>query len=62
MMDALRRNDASAFNHAVAQDKSIESLASSALNLAIQGVTSLQEVMRVAADLDDIGLSLAKEH
>ncbi len=54
MMDALRRNDVGAFTQAVAEIKGKDSLGESALTLAMQGITSLQEAMRVAEDLTDL--------
>ena len=53
MMDALRENDVAAFSRAVNENKKGHSLGSSALALALQGGTTLEEVMRIAEDLMD---------
>ncbi len=52
MADALRRDDTSAFAHAVRSSGHFRSLAHHALELAGRGITTLEEVMRVASDDD----------
>jgi len=49
ILDALRRQDISAFNKAAHRSPEFRPLSQSALDLAIDGVTSLDEVARVAA-------------
>ncbi|PIE20540.1 MAG: MSHA biogenesis protein MshE [Neptuniibacter caesariensis] len=53
MADALRRNDAAAFTIAAKTDPHYKPLVYSALELAMQGVTSLEEVFRVTEQLDE---------
>ena len=53
MLQALRTNDAQAFNTAVENLKDHHSLGLSAIALACDGVTTISEVMRVAEDLED---------
>ncbi|HET8704766.1 MAG TPA: MSHA biogenesis protein MshE, partial [Pseudomonadales bacterium] len=52
--DALRRNDPGAFAQA-ARASGFKTLAACALDYATQGLTSLDEVFRVAAELEKIG-------
>lgn len=52
--DALRRNDTAAFTHAAQQSPLFRPLAHNALTYAAQGVTTIEEVLRVAGE-DDIG-------
>ena len=52
MLPALRSNDIQAFNLAAAESSTYRPLTLSALDLAQHGVTSLQEVFRVAASLE----------
>lgn len=47
MMDALRSNDAVGFSHAARQSKNYKPLLASAMELALQGVVSLDEVMNL---------------
>ena len=54
MADALRENDIRQFNEAVRNNRSFRPLNVSALGLAAEGVTTLSEVMRVSAEVDDI--------
>lgn len=51
MMDALRRNDAEGFAKAARQHEHYRPLALSALDYARQGITSVDEVLRLAEDL-----------
>lgn len=50
MADALRQNDAVAFGHAVKADPGFRSLAFNALDYAIAGITTLEEVLRIAGE------------
>ncbi len=47
MMDALRANDAVGFAHAARQSKNYKPLLASAMELALQGIVSLDEVMNL---------------
>ncbi|WP_394248675.1 GspE/PulE family protein [Vibrio profundi] len=47
MMEALRSNDAVGFSHAARQSKNYKPLLASAMELALQGVVSLDEVMNL---------------
>ncbi|MGL6150150.1 MAG: MSHA fimbrial ATPase MshE [Aeromonas sobria] len=51
MMDALRRNDAEGFAKAARQHEHFRPLALTALDYARQGITSVNEVLRLAEDL-----------
>ena len=53
MADALRRSDASGFVKAARRSKGYQPLVYSALQEAIQGVTSLEEVFRVAEQVEE---------
>lgn len=53
LADALRRNDSADFASIAQQLPSFVSLADSALALALEGVTSLEEVLRVSGQLDE---------
>ncbi|WP_415897175.1 GspE/PulE family protein [Neptuniibacter sp. QD57_21] len=53
MADALRRDDSAAFTIAAKTDPHYKPLVYSALDLAIAGVTSLEEVFRVTEQLDE---------
>jgi len=57
MLDALRRKDVSDFTRAARQSPAFRPLGQCAMDYALQGVTSLQEVSRVAATSDG-GISL----
>lgn len=57
MLDALRRKDVSDFTRAARQSPAFRPLGQCAMDYALQGVTSLQEVARVAATSDG-GISL----
>jgi MSHA biogenesis protein MshE len=48
MMDALRREDHEAFARAVRENDDYESLSKMAYNFAVKGITSIEEVMKVA--------------
>jgi MSHA biogenesis protein MshE len=52
MLSALRRADMDAFVHAARQSRHYRPLVHSAVDYALAGVTSLEEVVRVAGDLD----------
>jgi MSHA biogenesis protein MshE len=53
MSDALRRNDSAAFTLAAKTDPHYKPLVYSALDLALQGETTLDEVFRVTEQLDE---------
>lgn len=53
MADALRDNSVRAFNQAALANKSYRPLSHSALLYALQGVTTLEEVLRVSAQVED---------
>ncbi len=53
LADALRRNDSADFANTAQQLPNFVSLADSALQLAVQGVTSVDEVLRIAGQLDE---------
>ncbi len=53
LADALRRNDSAGFATIAQKMPSYVSLADSALVLALEGVTSMDEVLRVSGQLDD---------
>ncbi len=53
MADALRRDDSAAFTIAAKTDPHYKPLVYSALELATQGVTTLEEVFRVTEQLDE---------
>jgi len=53
MADALRRNDSSGFTKAAKASPDFKSLSYVALEYAAQGVTTLEEVFRVAEQLDE---------
>lgn len=61
MGDALRNNDPSAFNRAAASHPQFRPLSHGALNLARQGVTTLSEVVRVSALVEDESPDFAQE-
>lgn len=58
MLDALRRQDTSAFIKLAKASELYSPLSSYALELAIMGKTSISEVFKVSASLDDSALSL----
>lgn len=51
LADALRRNDSSAFAAAARKQPGFFSLGDSALSLALQGVTTMEEVLRIAGQV-----------
>lgn len=53
MLQALRRNDAAEFASAAAANPYFRSLSQCALDYARQGVTTVQEVFKITASLDD---------
>ncbi|GAB1259522.1 GspE/PulE family protein [Aurantivibrio plasticivorans] len=57
MTNALRSDDVSAFNRAAHQHPHFRPLSFAALEFAVQGITSLSEVMRVSALVEDEHLS-----
>lgn len=61
MGDALRRNDAQEFMQVVRSQNNWQSLGSSALDLAAQGMTTLSEAYRVSNDVELIHSSLMFE-
>ncbi|KAB7622638.1 GspE/PulE family protein [Alkalilimnicola sp. S0819] len=54
MTDALRRNDQAAFARAAAANPDYRPLGRVATDYALQGVTSMEEVLRVAGELDTV--------
>ena len=60
LADALRRNDSGEFAHKAQQQPGFLSLADSTLLLAQQGVTSMDEVLRIAGQIDET--TLAGQH
>ena len=57
MADALRRSDAAGFSQAARNSSGYRSLAQSAMEFAMQGITTLEEVVRIAGE-DDILIPL----
>ncbi len=55
MADALRRNDTQAYIAAARETKGFRPLAICALEYASKGVTSLEEVLRIAGESEDTG-------
>ena len=53
LSDALRRSDASGFVQAAMKTPGYKPLVVSALEFAVQGTTSLEEVLRVAEQIDE---------
>ncbi|MBN1958778.1 MAG: Flp pilus assembly complex ATPase component TadA [Desulfuromonadales bacterium] len=53
LADALRRNDSAGFAKIAQKSPTFVSLADSALVLALEGVTSMEEVLRVAGEVDE---------
>ncbi|MFO7604373.1 MAG: ATPase, T2SS/T4P/T4SS family [Gammaproteobacteria bacterium] len=56
LADALRREDVSGFSRAARQAKFFRPFSTHALDYARQGITSLEEVMRVSSSVDEIEL------
>jgi MSHA biogenesis protein MshE len=59
MADALRRNDSADFARVARENPDFQPLVVSALNLAAQGITSLEEVFRVTEQMDESMLGVA---
>lgn len=57
MADALRDNNVRKFNDAAHASANYRPLSASALDFAIQGVTTLEEVLRVSAQVEDESLA-----
>jgi len=57
MLDALRRNDSAAFTRAAQANPHYRPLSLAALDYATRGITTLEEVLRVAGQIDEGGLS-----
>lgn len=57
MADALRDNSVRAFNEAAHAHSNYRPLSASALDFALEGVTTLEEVLRVSAQVEDESLS-----
>lgn len=53
LADALRRNDSADFAKIALQQQGFRSLAESALILALNGTTSMEEVLRIAGQVDE---------
>jgi MSHA biogenesis protein MshE len=58
MADALRRNDTQGYIEAALQTKGFRPLSMCALEYASKGVTSLEEVLRIAGESEDTGGNL----
>ena len=56
MADALRRGDRDAFERLALADDSYQPLLDTALRYAAEGITSLQEVLRIVGDVEDLPL------
>jgi MSHA biogenesis protein MshE len=56
MADALRYNDTSAFSHAARESSHFHSLTQNALDYALRGITTLEEVLRVTGEGDQLSL------
>ncbi len=54
MLDALRREDATGFVHAVHQDENFFPMVDNALAYAARGMTTLQEVIRIVGELEEL--------
>ncbi|MFT5707112.1 MAG: MSHA biogenesis protein MshE, partial [Oceanospirillaceae bacterium] len=55
MADALRANDSYAFSQATKASENFQPLVLSALEAAVSGITSLEEVFRVTEQLEEVG-------
>ncbi|MDH3491361.1 MAG: hypothetical protein OEM20_05070, partial [Gammaproteobacteria bacterium] len=53
LTNAIQREDAAAFDKAVAKKKSYVPLTHCAMQYAIEGITSIEEVIRVTGGLDE---------
>ena len=54
MADALRINDTQAFNRAARASEGFKTLTDSALEYAVKGITTLDEVFRVTEQMDEM--------
>ena len=54
LADALRREDASAFARTARQSRGFRSFAQHAMEYALQGITSIEEVIRVAGTIEEV--------
>ena len=54
MADALRREDTSGFTHAAHRNPEFHTLAHSALSFAFEGITTLEEVLRLVGEIPDL--------
>ena len=61
MADALRENSVKHFNEAAHASKGYHPLSYSALEFALQGITTLEEVVRVSAQVEDESLEEIEE-
>ncbi|WP_432822729.1 GspE/PulE family protein [Trichloromonas sp.] len=57
LADALRRNSHADFANIARQQQGFQSLASCALDYAVKGVTSIEEVVRVAGQIEEVALT-----
>jgi MSHA biogenesis protein MshE len=62
MADALRDNSVRDFNRAAHNHPNYRPLGAAALDFAMQGITTLEEVLRVSAEVSDESLSEIAEH
>lgn len=62
MANALRDNSVRKFNDAAHSDKNYRPLSASALDFAMQGITTLDEVLRVSAQIEDESLADIAEY
>ncbi len=61
MADALRRNDTQAYIEAAARTRGFRPLSICALEFASKGITSLEEVLRIAGEQEDTGAGLGSK-
>jgi MSHA biogenesis protein MshE len=54
MADALRKEDTAAFTHAAHNNPEFHTLAHNALSFAFDGITSLEEVLRLVGEMPDL--------
>ena len=54
LADALRRNDTGDFSRYAEQQAGFKTLAQNALEYAVQGITTLEEVIRIAGELENV--------
>jgi len=60
LADALRRNDSAEFAAKAQEQPNFRSLAESTLILALNGVTSMEEVLRIAGQIDETTMAAQK--